>query len=633
MSLIKKIKFPNETIYDIGSKWSNIDKENIFYDFNHMISFNSDKKQFLKSCIVNIEPSSNIISNFDEYYYNDYSFNTQWLPSIEEIIIYTSSKNFFPVEVSQYRYGGIIFTTENGIVYANGTATTDLDRMIPFGQVTLPPGQYIVSGCINQTGQLKLYNINSGWDEDYVLLATLTSEASEVIFTLTERTTVGFSPQITSGMVLDNQIYKPMIRLSLENDNTFKPFDGEIYSIYYGSVSSINSLGVSFYSYLYTGQFNASKGMLLRNSIGQNFLGNENWIECSSGENKFYQLTIDGFGKVDMENPWYISSHFPSAIITENNTDIGFYAYTPPGSNSAVLNFRPDPAMGINNLNQWISFIYDFADMEEYDDPLVCFWKTNDFTQYDYPSQFISSLIGQNYIWSNCGSISIELEEFYSDFQKEFTSNLLEKRLLYNLNNNLVTSNHYVSRNALSINSNEYQSSYNLYINGSTLTNGHIVLKNDGVWHANGDNSEPSFQMIGKNDKRFKFKFSNSGTNVDIGWDWTLMDGSGAFFRNSDATSNPGGFGFFARKPNTTTPTTADCSELYGYSNGLLFWRKTSGDSNPRFAINATSSNYTLYVNGTTYLKGDTKISANTSTVGCTLQYDDTLNTLNFVFD
>ncbi len=171
--------------------------------------------------------------------------------------------------------------------------------------------------------------------------------------------------------------------------------------------------------------------------------------------------------------------------------------------------------------------------------------------------------------------------------------------------------------------------------NNILTTPHHIVLqKSENVsWSSAGSDNEPSFQMIGNNDKIFKFRFSTTGRNVDIGWDWTLIDGSGAFFRNSDATDRPGSFGFFARKPNTTTSTTADCTELYGYPNGLLCWKKTTGDSNPRFAINAPSSNYTLYVNGTTYLKGDTKISANTSTNGCTLQYDNTLNTLNFVFD
>lgn len=56
------------------------------------------------------------------------------------------------------------------------------------------------------------------------------------------------------------------------------------------------------------------------------------------------------------------------------------------------------------------------------------------------------------------------------------------------------------------------------------------------------------------------------GTNIDVGWDWDNKDGAGAFFRSSDAGTQAGDFGIFARNANGTEHT------LRGKYDGTLTW-------------------------------------------------------------
>ena len=74
----------------------------------------------------------------------------------------------------------------------------------------------------------------------------------------------------------------------------------------------------------------------------------------------------------------------------------------------------------------------------------------------------------------------------------------------------------------------------------------------------------------GTNQNRtFSFKRTNNNCNIDVGWDWTNTDGSGAFFRSVDDTtptgSGGGAFGFFARNSSAT-------KQLIGQATGSLTW-------------------------------------------------------------
>ena len=65
-----------------------------------------------------------------------------------------------------------------------------------------------------------------------------------------------------------------------------------------------------------------------------------------------------------------------------------------------------------------------------------------------------------------------------------------------------------------------------------------------------------NYIVSGSGNRTFSIKRNNSGTNVDVSWDWNNKDGAGCFFRSVDwtGTDTPAGsFGFFARNSQGTT--------------------------------------------------------------------------------
>ena len=92
--------------------------------------------------------------------------------------------------------------------------------------------------------------------------------------------------------------------------------------------------------------------------------------------------------------------------------------------------------------------------------------------------------------------------------------------------------------------------------------------------------------IAGYNSRVFGIKRTTSdastpvGTNIDVGWDWENRDGSGAFFRSSDADDRAGDFGFFARN------ATQLC-ELLGKPDGTLTW----GNANVLTSANVKTIN------------------------------------------
>ena len=78
--------------------------------------------------------------------------------------------------------------------------------------------------------------------------------------------------------------------------------------------------------------------------------------------------------------------------------------------------------------------------------------------------------------------------------------------------------------------------------------------------------------FAGYNNRKFGLKLTAAGTgqptgtNIDVGWDWENKDGAGAYFRSSDAGTQAGDFGIFARDAYGTEHT------LRGKYDGTLTW-------------------------------------------------------------
>lgn len=89
---------------------------------------------------------------------------------------------------------------------------------------------------------------------------------------------------------------------------------------------------------------------------------------------------------------------------------------------------------------------------------------------------------------------------------------------------------------------------------GDTMT-GNLVVANGVVG---------SIMLNGYNDAKVGMKLSESGRNMDLGWDWTSVAGSGAYFRAA-THSAAGTFGFYARSSSGTV-------QLVGNTAGVLTW-------------------------------------------------------------
>ena len=109
-----------------------------------------------------------------------------------------------------------------------------------------------------------------------------------------------------------------------------------------------------------------------------------------------------------------------------------------------------------------------------------------------------------------------------------------------------------------------------LYVNGTSYFTDSLTINNGCV---NGE----VIRIAGANNAVFSFKLSGStaGSNVDIGWNWTNVEGAGAAFRSTSFPSQAGEFRIYARKKNSSN--TAVYTQLIGTAGettngGALTW-------------------------------------------------------------
>lgn len=86
----------------------------------------------------------------------------------------------------------------------------------------------------------------------------------------------------------------------------------------------------------------------------------------------------------------------------------------------------------------------------------------------------------------------------------------------------------------------------------------------DGYLPLSGGTLTSNLFLQGADSKLFGFKITESGNNVDVGWDWSTVAGSGAAFRSS-AHAAAGNFIFFAR-------SSVGTKQLVGTPGGSLKW-------------------------------------------------------------
>lgn len=235
---------------------------------------------------------------------------------------------------------------------------------------------------------------------------------------------------------------------------------------------------------------------------------------------------------------------------------------------------------------------------------------TTNAQQFDGDKTFKGNIYPQVTNTYNLGSTSLYWNNAYIK-NMTYSSGDANRLVWTDSNNLLKASSHYANETKVAINSSAAPTE-NFYVNGTTnlggntTTSGSLTFTAPATWSS----SEISkIILAGADNKNFHIGFSGSGTNVDVGWSYASGHGAGLALRSSSYSTYPGQFILYARKDTTSIPY-----QLKGDTSGLLYW---AGNGSAKFAINSTSSDYTLYVNGQTKISNGTEsllLEANNTT-------------------
>lgn len=147
--------------------------------------------------------------------------------------------NIYPYYETSHTDHNVVWTDNgDGTVVANGKATSgngnfnchSHNATNELYQLILPNGNYIVSGCPTG-GSLSTYYIQIGYYDTTGNFAVLDRDLGEgVEITLngdyysTDSVRLNITCRVYNNYTADNLVWKPMIRLAGDNDNTWRPY-------------------------------------------------------------------------------------------------------------------------------------------------------------------------------------------------------------------------------------------------------------------------------------------------------------------------------------------------------------------------------------------------------------------------
>lgn len=225
--------------------------------------------------------------------------NIRPLSGWDKLDLNAAGKNLLNNTAANGTKNGITFTINaDGTLTANGTATADVHFAI--GKPNLKPNtQYILTGAMSDASRL-YYDSGNGYAWDYGSGAKFVTGA--VV------SGNGFvSTLIRSGTVLNNAVFKPMIRLASIADATFEPYHNDLHTIQIGQT-------------VYGGRAEWCKGKLVAEWAVKILDGSETWYLNGSGNSAYFHTSH----AVDVENASLIQasgkcSHYPVVNVTTTN--------------------------------------------------------------------------------------------------------------------------------------------------------------------------------------------------------------------------------------------------------------------------------------------------------------------------
>ena len=160
------------------------------------------------------------------------------------------SKNLipYPYRSASFEGSGITWTVkDDGTVTANGTATAKTEFFIShrtLSGLTFPKGDYVLSGCPSGGASTKYF---------IGVMATVNGSASDRGYDYgsglnvsVDGTETGFGIILTilSGVTVSNLVFKPMLRLATDTDDTYEPYFAGLRS---APVTEVESVGVNIF--------------------------------------------------------------------------------------------------------------------------------------------------------------------------------------------------------------------------------------------------------------------------------------------------------------------------------------------------------------------------------------------------
>ena len=211
MADISKIKLPNGTTYDIADEYSReqiVDvKSKIEIEektaSGEIATFDDGGENIpMKSVVCEINPIQDL-----------HGYDHPWVGG--------GGKNKLPNNLTTVTAFGVTYVTqEDGSIIANGTSTGWANAQIATNLLLKGGEQYILSGIPNVNGAyitiVKANGESGSWSSTYA--------TPSITVSFNEDTLVNVRLSASSGTVLNNAKYKPMIRLASETDPTFEPY-------------------------------------------------------------------------------------------------------------------------------------------------------------------------------------------------------------------------------------------------------------------------------------------------------------------------------------------------------------------------------------------------------------------------
>ena len=200
MANISKIKLPNNTTYDIVDNQPAV--KNIPNTPCDIATFSGAAALPMPSLKVGIEAKQDL-----------HGYDHPWVGG--------AGKNKLPNNLTEVTAFGVTYVTqEDGSIIANGTSTGWANAQIATNLLLKGGEQYILSGIPNVNGAyITIFKANGesgSWSSTYT--------TPSITISFNEDTLVNVRLSASSGTVLNNAKYKPMIRLATVSDATFEPY-------------------------------------------------------------------------------------------------------------------------------------------------------------------------------------------------------------------------------------------------------------------------------------------------------------------------------------------------------------------------------------------------------------------------